>query len=250
MEKAYSGENRLLRQLPPEELTRLQPHLKEVRLTQGDVLHRSREVIERVYFLKSGMVSLLAVMRSGEMIETGIVGCEGVVGGSVGTDNWQSFGQATVQLTGTALQISTRQFVDALDDSASLRRLVNRYQGVILMQSQQSAACHALHSVEARLCRWLLQSQDVTQSNVIDLTQEFLSHMLGVQRTSVSVCAHALQKAGLIDYSRGRITVLNRAGVEECACECYAIIRRETDKAIPPVGLAGSDRFGADAPKP
>jgi CRP-like cAMP-binding protein len=101
--------------------------------------------------------------------------------------------------------------------------------------AQQSAACHALHSVEARLCRWLLQSQDITQSEMVPLTQEFLSHMLGVQRTSVSLCAHALQRAGLIQYARGKIKVLDRGGLKESACECYEVIREHTDKALPPL---------------
>ncbi len=170
-----------------------------------------------------------------EQIETAITGREGVVGASVANDNWQSFCQATVQIAGAALQISSKRFVEAVKASPRLNALVNRYLNVITMQSQQSAACHALHSVEARLCRWLLQSQDTLESSEIELTQEFLSHMLGVQRTSVSLSAHKLQDSGLIDYSRGRITIINRAGIEECACECYAAIRGETDKAIPPV---------------
>jgi CRP-like cAMP-binding protein len=238
VEKPYSGENRLLQRLAPEDLARLQPHLKEVPLRQGDVLHRAREAIERVYFPKSGMVSLLAVMRSGDMIETAIIGREGMVGGSVASGNWQAFGQATVQIAGSALQMNSKHFVEAINGNERMRKLVQRFDGVLMMQSQQSAACHALHSVESRLCRWLLQSQDVTESSYIELTQEFLSHMLGVQRTSVSLCAHKLQDAGLIEYSRGRITIINRSAIEECACECYSLIRGETDKAIPAIGRA------------
>jgi CRP-like cAMP-binding protein len=237
VEKPYGGENRLLQSLGSDELAALQPHLKLVELRRGTVLHEARGAIERIYFPVCGMVSLLAIMQSGEAIETGIVGREGVVGGSIAGGNGHSFGQATVQVAGKALEIGRKQFLEAYQNGGGLRALVNRFQGVVLMQSQQSAACHALHSVEARLCRWLLQSQDMVESSVVELTQEFLSHMLGVQRTSVSLCAHALQDAGLIEYSRGRITILDRAGVEECACECYAVIRRETDKAIPPLVL-------------
>jgi CRP-like cAMP-binding protein len=235
VEKPHSGENRLLQSLEPADLAALQPQLKPVELRRGEVLLQPRATIEHVYFPLSGMVSLLAVMQSGEAIETAIVGCEGVVGGSVANGNGRSFGQATVQIPGKALKIASKPFADACQKSAKLRVLANRFHDLTMMQAQQSAACHALHSVEARLCRWLLQSRDMTGSNVVELTQEFLSHMLGVQRTSVSLSAHALQEAGLIEYARGRITIRDRAGVEECACECYAAIRSETDQAIPPI---------------
>jgi CRP-like cAMP-binding protein len=234
VEKPYSGENRLLQNLGPDDLEVLKPHLKKVELRRGDVLHEPRSAIERVYFPLSGMVSLLVITRTGQAIEAAIIGREGVVGGSVASEYWESFGQAIVQIPGNALRIGSEHFVKACQENPRLRSLVNRFQIVVTMQSQQSAACHALHSVEARLCRWLLQSSDMTESNVVELTQEFLSHMLGVQRTSVSLSAHALQEAGLIEYSRGRITIRDRAGIDECACECYAVIRGETDKAIPP----------------
>jgi CRP-like cAMP-binding protein len=243
--KAHGGENRLLENLAPDDLEILKPHLKKVELLRGDVLHEPRGAIERVYFPLSGMVSLLVVTRTGEAIEAAIIGREGVVGGSVASEYWESFGQSIVQIPGNALQIASKHFVTACQQSTRLRSLVNRFQVVITMQSQQSAACHALHSVESRLCRWLLQSRDMTESNVVELTQEFLSHMLGVQRTSVSLSAHALQEAGLIEYARGRITIRDRAGIEECACECYAVIRGETDKAIPPVIAKGNDRARA-----
>jgi CRP-like cAMP-binding protein len=234
----YSGENRLLRSLAPADLAALQPHLRKAELKRGVVLHRPREVIERVYFPLSGMISLLVVMRTGEAIETAVIGREGVAGGSVASGEGESYGQAIVQIAGRALEISSKPFVQACRERAGLRALVNRYQGLILLQSQQSAACHALHSVEARFCRWLLQAQDVVESQVIELTQEFLAHMLGVQRTSVTLSAHKLQDAGLIEYARGRITIRDRAGVEECACECHAVIKAETDRVIPPLVAA------------
>jgi CRP-like cAMP-binding protein len=235
VEKPHSGENRFLQSLEPADLAALQRHLKPVELCRGDVLVEARSAIENVYFPLSGMISLLAVMQNGEAIETAIVGREGVVGGSVANGNGHSFGQAMVQISGKGLKIARKPFAEACQKRAKLRALANRFQELIMTQAQQSAACHALHSVEARLCRWLLQSRDVTKSDVIELTQEFLSHMLGVQRTSVSLSAHALQDAGLIEYARGRITIRDRAGIEACACECYAVIRSETDKAIPPI---------------
>jgi hypothetical protein len=118
--------------------------------------------------------------------------------------------------------------------SDAFQSAINRYQGVILSQAQQSAACHAIHSIEARLCRWLLLSQDITGSEEISLTQEFLSHMLGVQRSSVSLCAHTLQKTGLIQYARGKIKIRNRKGLEECACECYSVTREYIASVIRP----------------
>jgi CRP-like cAMP-binding protein len=180
------------------------------------------------------MVSLLAVMKTGEQIETAIVGREGVVGGSIGTDSGRSAGQATVQIAGSALQITSPEFLALYKASEPFRTVINRFQTLILIQAQQSAACHAVHTVEARLCRWLLQSQDTTETDVVPLTQEFLSHMLGVQRTSVTLAAQTLQKAGLIRYSRGTITILDRAALKEAACECYDVIREHIDKAVSP----------------
>jgi len=227
------GENRLLQRTTCADLARLKPHLTKIRMATGKVLHPAGTPIEHVYFPLGGMVSLLAVMKSGEQIETAITGREGVVGASVGIDGAFSNGQATVQADGPAWQITSARFLDVYNTSESFRSLMNRYLGVIHFQAQQSAACHAIHTVESRLCRWLLQAQDVVESDLVDLTQEFLSHMLGVQRSSVSQCAHTLQKTGTIRYSRGRIQVLDREGLEECACECYAAIREHIDKVLP-----------------
>jgi CRP-like cAMP-binding protein len=229
------GENRLLQRLRADDLSRLQPDLKGISMVRGAVLHPAGEPIAHVYFPVSGMISILAVMRTGEQIETAIVGREGVVGASIGSDGLQSAGQATVQIKGSAWQVEASKFVEIYKASEPFRTLMNRFQNVVLLQAQQSAACHALHTVQARLCRWLLQSQDVTDSDVVPLTQEFLSHMLGVQRTSVSLCAHALQSAGLIKYSRGQIKILDRRGLKKAACECYDAVRQHVDKAVPPL---------------
>jgi CRP-like cAMP-binding protein len=229
------GGNRFLQRLADVDLAELQPNLKKVRMPRGAVLHAAGQTIEHVYFPVSGMVSILAVMRTGQQIETGIIGKEGVVGASIGSNGPLSFGQATVQIEGSASRIPGPHFLTLFDKSASFRELVNRYQGLMYFQAQQSAACHAVHTVEARLCRWLLQSQDVMEADVIELTQEFLSHMLGVQRNAVSLCAHALQQAGLIQYSRGSIKILNREGLKDSACECYEAVHEYTDKAVPPL---------------
>ncbi len=228
------GRNRLLNGLGAPDLVLLQPNLKNVRLTQGTDLHPVGRPIEYVYFPEGGMVSILTAMKSGDLIETAIVGSEGVVGGWIGIDGRNANMQATVQIEGSAWQIPSAKFLQAYNASASFRSAINLYQGIILFQAQQSAACHAIHSVEARLCRWLLHSQDITGSKQIRLTHEFMSHMLGVNRSSVSLCANTLQKSGLIQYSRGSITILNRQALEECACECYSDIRQEIDSVFPP----------------
>jgi CRP-like cAMP-binding protein len=223
--------NRILRQLSADELKSIQPWLMPMQLRSNVVLHEQGDAIDHICFPLSGMISLLAVMQSGEAIETGIIGAEGLLGGDAPI-NGHLFTRATVQLDGTALRMPKAQFVDAYHAHPQLRNLVNRYQSILLMQARQNAACHALHSVRGRLCRWLLQSQDMIGSATFTLTQEFLSHMLGVRRTTVSVEAHALQEAGLIQYRRGHIKILNRDGLEDCACECYSVIRAETDKMM------------------
>jgi CRP-like cAMP-binding protein len=223
--------NRILRQLPTDELKSVQPWLVPKQLEPNAVLHEQGAVIDHIYFPLSGMISLLAVMQSGEAVETGIIGADGLFGGDAAINGYLS-SQATVQLDGTALMMPKSRFVDAYHAHPRLRNLVARYQSILLMQARQNAACHALHSVRSRLCRWLLQSHDMIGKDTFTLTQEFLSHMLGVRRTSVSIDAHALQEAGLIRYRRGNIKILNRQGLEDCACECYSVIRAETDKMM------------------
>jgi CRP-like cAMP-binding protein len=208
----------------------VEPWLTPVELRSNDMLHAAGDPIERVYFPLSGMISLLAVMQSGEAIETGIVGADGLVGGDAAI-NGHAFGQMTVQLNGARLVMPKARFVEAYRAHPHLRDLVDRYQAILLVQAQQNAACHALHSVRSRLCRWLLLSQDMTGRDTSSLTQEFLSHMLGVRRT-VSIDAHALQEAGLIRYRRGQVTILDRDGLEDCACECYSVIRAETNRMM------------------
>jgi CRP-like cAMP-binding protein len=225
--------NRILRQLSSDELKSIQPWLTPVQLQPNVVLHEQGGAIDHIYFPLSGMISLLVIMQSGEAIETGIIGAEGLLGGDAPL-NGHLFTHATVQLDGAALTMPKAQFVSAYHAHPHMRDLVNRYQAILLMQARQNAACHALHSVRSRLCRWLLQSQDMIGSPTFTLTQEFLSHMLGVRRNTVSVEAHALQEAGLIRYTRGHIKILNRDGLEDCACECYSVIRAETDKSMGP----------------
>jgi CRP-like cAMP-binding protein len=229
------GENRLLQMLAADDLARLHSHMTPFAMVRGKVLHEPALPIEHVYFPTKGMVSLLTVMSTGDQIETAIVGGEGVVGASIGIDGSQAATLAIVQVAGTAWRLPAHEFLEWYRASEQFRSVMNRFQHLLLLHAQQSAACHALHSVEARLCRWILQSQDMIETDNVPLTQEFLSHMLGVQRTSVSLCAQTLQKAGLIKYTRGEIRILNRAGLEDAACECYEAIRGFKEKASRPL---------------
>ena len=179
------------------------------------------------------MVSMLAVLKTGEAIEAGVIGREGFVGGYIGPRGWRAYGHAVMQMSGEASRINVKNFKKAYDTSDELRILINGYQSVLYFQAQQTAACQALHQVEARMCRWLLQAQDCAGGDVLNLTQELLSHMLGVRRTSVSGSANKLQEEGLITYKRGVIRILDRKGLEKRACECYAAVRGAIADAMP-----------------
>lgn len=218
--------NLILDSLPDGVRASVEPHLTAVDLPQSQILQDAGRPVSQVYFPLSGMVSLLAVTPSGESIETGIVGREGVVGG-LAVGDLSSFAQAIVQIEGRALRIGAAPFRALCQEHPVLRERVDRYQAFILTQAQQNAACHALHSLEGRLCRWLLQSEDLIESNQIALTQEFLSYMLGVRRPTVSVAASELQRDGLIQYRRGTIMVLDRAGLLKRSCQCYEVLRDE-----------------------
>ncbi len=219
-------DNLILDGLPERVRASLEPHLTAVDLPQSLILQEAGRPVSQVYFPLGGMVSLLAVTPSGESIETGIVGREGVVGG-LAVGDLPSFAQAIVQIEGRALRIGAAQFRALYQEHPALRERVDRYQAFILAQAQQNAACHALHSLEGRLCRWLLQSEDLIDSNQIELTQEFLSYMLGVRRPTVSVAASELQRDGLIQYRRGTITVVDRGGLLKRSCQCYEVLRDE-----------------------
>jgi CRP-like cAMP-binding protein len=230
---APAGANGLLQRLSAKMQASLAPHLRRTKLAQGVILHEASEAITTVYFPTSGMVSMLAVLQSGEAIETGIIGREGYVGGYFGARGWRSWGHAVIQMSGEALTLHVRHFKKAYDASEDFRNLINGYQSVVYFQAQQTAACQALHQIEPRMCRWLLQAQDAVGGDMLNLTQEFLSHMLGVRRTSVSGSANKLQEEGLIIYKRGVIRILDRKGLEKRSCECYGAVRAATVGALP-----------------
>jgi CRP-like cAMP-binding protein len=192
-------------------------------------LQEAGDPIDTVYFPESGMISLLAVMEAGNAVETATIGREGGVGVMAGLGGRVATGRAVVQLEGDFSQIGVAHFQGAMDQSPKMRTLVARYNDAQLTLVYQVAGCNALHHVSSRLCRWLLQTHDRNDSDVIPLTQEFLSEMLGVQRTTVTMLAKELQELGLITYRRGRIEIVDRAGLEERACECYETARRKID---------------------
>ncbi|HEU0084946.1 MAG TPA: Crp/Fnr family transcriptional regulator [Bradyrhizobium sp.] len=214
-------DNKLLAALPPSQLNLLVPFLSIVMLPQSAVVYETGDEVDQVYFGHNGMFSLLAVMRDGKAIETATVGREGVVGAMAGLGLYRSLVRVVVQLPLTASKIASTQFRKAAAASEPIRELAVHYNEVLLTQARITAACNALHPVEARFCRWLLQSADRAGSDTVTLTQELLAEMLGVRRTSVTEVAGKMQNEGVITYSRGVIRILDRAGLERLSCECY-----------------------------
>ena len=223
------GVNRLLDTLPKNEYLRLLPKLKTVSLVFGDVLYEPGDVIKYVYFPNDSIISLISELSETSWLEVGMVGNEGLVGLAVFMDVSFSSTRAVVQGSGTAMRMSSTAVRTEANRLGSLHRLLHRYSHSLLTQVSQSSACNRFHLVEARLARWLLMTNDRLGVVKFPLTQEFLSNMLGVRREGVSKAAGALQAAKLIHYSRGRITLLNRRGLEAKSCDCYAIIKAETD---------------------
>ena len=220
-------ENQLLASLPADSLARLKSSLEPVPLLLHDTLHIVDGPIAKVYFPLSGWVSMLAPLESGDVAEVGLIGREGMVGLSIALGATHSSLEAMVQGEGAALSMSAEVFRDALEGDAVLQKLILRFAFAHLMQVSRTAACNVHHLVEQRLARWLLMSHDRSGADTFVMTHEFLGMMLGVRRAGISVAAGALQKAGLIHYERGTITVTDRTGLENASCECYGIVRRD-----------------------
>jgi CRP-like cAMP-binding protein len=224
--------NRLLASLSHTDASRLIPSLTVGSFEQGEVFAEPGDETEQVYFPHTGMISLLAVMQDGKAVETATIGSEGVVGAMAGLGLHVALTRAVVQTPLIASYIPAAQFRKLVQASDPLRNLVMRANEMLLGQVQMTAACNALHPIQARLARWILQSRDRVSENIIPLTQELLSEMLGVRRSSVSEVASALQAAGFIRYSRGTIEIVDRKALEGAACECYETIRRQTELAL------------------
>jgi len=232
MRSDFQTRNRLLASLTASDYALLHPHLKEVILEQGAVLQDQGERIQYVYFPLSGMISLLSVMRDGKAVQTSAFGRDGVLGASCGLGGSHAFSRAMVQIPGRAARIAGPQFQRVLKESERLRDLILRYKELKLAQAQQAAACNALHGAEARLSRWLLQTGDIVGADVVPLTQEHLSQMLGVRRTTVTVIARTLQRTGMIHYTRGRIEISDREKLKKFACECYPALRAQAGQIL------------------
>ena len=217
--------NRLLASLPSDVYSALTPHLKIVELKFGDVLAEAGSEIRQVYFPYAGVISLVVELKVGSMIETAMVGHDGVVNAAPALDGKVSLNKGIVQLSGSAGVMEVDRLRRLADELKPFRSLLIRHEQVLFAQSQQSAACNASHTVEARMCRWLLHMRDFAGSDDLTLTQEFLAQMLGVTRPSVSIVASPLQQAGLIKYSRGRIQVLDVKGLKKEAGECYDTVK-------------------------
>jgi CRP-like cAMP-binding protein len=223
-------ENRLLAALPSEVKARLLPNLERVSLPFKEVLYKSRELIEYVYFPNHGVVPLLTLLEDGTLAEVGLVGNEGMVGLSVLLGIEATPFKAIVQVRGEAMRMKADVFKDLVNPDSPLYSLLLRYTHALMFQISQSAACNSHHSVEERCCRWLLMTRDRVQSDQFPITHEFLSQMLGVRRASITVVAGMLQKAGLIRYSRGQMTIEDRQGLLAVTCQCYRLVKEEEDR--------------------
>jgi CRP-like cAMP-binding protein len=226
------SQNRILNSLPQNIFAAVEPHLKHVNLAFGAVVAETDRPVERVYFPDTGVISLVVEMAVGDMIETAMVGRDGVVNGTSALDGKVALHRGIVQVAGAAFAIAPDALRSLADEFAPLRSILIRHEQVLLAQAQQSAGCNASHTVEARMCRWLLRIRDLTGSDEMQLTQEFLAQMLGVRRTAVSVVAGTLQKAGFIKYSRGRIRLLDLAQIEAGACECYQTVKGHYERLL------------------
>lgn len=219
-------DNRILNAIPESEFDALRPHLEMVRFNYHQSLHESAEGIEYATFPNKGMISLVVVTSDGRSVEVGIVGKEGWVGAPLSVGMNRSPYRAVVQIPGDGLRVKSDVLLQLLDSSPQMRLMLNRYAQIQGMQVAQLAACNRLHEIEKRLARWMLMCQDRVESNLLPMTHEFFAQMLGAGRPSVTLAAGVLQRAGIIRYSRGKVTILNRQGLEGAACECYRVIQQ------------------------
>jgi CRP-like cAMP-binding protein len=220
--------SKLLAALPHDDFNLLKSHFTVGPIAQSAVLFDVDDEVEQVNFPLSGMVSLLVVLKNGDAVETATVGREGVVGAMAGLGLHKSRVRAVMQLSGVAARISSAQFRKVAAASKAISNLCISYNETLLAQARITAACNISHAVEARFCRWLLQSRDRAESETVPLTQEFLSEMLGVRRTSVTEVAIKMQDAGVISYTRGIIKIADLPKLKQLSCECYETLRNET----------------------
>jgi CRP-like cAMP-binding protein len=225
--------NYLLAMLPDAEWQRWRPQLEWVDMPLGQVLYESGSTLSHVYFPTTAIVSLLYVMENGASAEIAVVGNEGIVGISLFMGGESTPSRAVVQSAGQGWRLKAQMMKDEFNRAGPVLHLLLRYTQALITQMAQTAVCNRHHSLDQQLCRWLLLSLDRLQSNELVMTQELIANMLGVRREGVTEGALKLQKAGLIRYARGRITVLDREGLEKRTCECYAVVKKEYDRLLP-----------------
>ncbi|MBK8752719.1 MAG: Crp/Fnr family transcriptional regulator [Candidatus Competibacteraceae bacterium] len=228
-------QNHLLAVLPEAEYEHLFPHLEPVSLKLGEALYESGDRLSHVYFLTTAIVSLLYVMENGSSAEIAIVGNEGIVGIALFMGGETMPNRAVVQSEGHAYRLKGSVIKQEFHRSGALQSLFLRYTQALLTQMSQTAVCNRHHTLDQQLCRWLLLSLDRLPTNTLKMTQELIANMLGVRREGVTEAAGNLQHSGLIHYSRGRITVLDRPGLEARVCECYQVVRKEFCRLLPDV---------------
>ncbi|MCC5622796.1 Crp/Fnr family transcriptional regulator [Nostoc sp. CHAB 5715] len=224
--------NQLLAALPSEEYSRLVAYMEVIPLEFKQELYLPNQPIEYVYFVNYGVASMLTVMTDGSAIEVATVGNEGMVGLPVFLGADRVPGECFMQVPGSGFRMRVDAFKTHVTADSPLYNLLQRYTQALFNQIAQSAACNRLHSTEQRMCRWLLMTADRVETDTFSLTQDFLSIMLGVNRSTVSLSASILQKAGLINYTRGQITILDRSGLEDITCECYQIVKGEFNRLL------------------
>jgi CRP-like cAMP-binding protein len=228
-----SAQNLLIAALPPAESERWLPLLEPVDMPLGSVLYESGGTLSHVYFPTTSIVSLLYVMENGASAEIAVVGNEGIIGVSLFMGGESTPSRAVVQSAGRGFRLKANTMKEEFDRAGPVLHLLLRYTQALLTQMAQTAVCNRHHTLDQQLCRWLLLSLDRLQGNQLVMTQELIANMLGVRREGVTEGAMKLQRAGLISYARGHITVLDRAGLEKRSCECYSVVRREYDRLLP-----------------
>ena len=226
-------QNHLLAALPHEVQDRLFPHIELISLPLGKVLYESGDALRHVYFPTDSIVSLLYVMENGASAEISVVGNEGLIGVALFMGGESTPSRAIVQSAGSAYRLLGQRLKDEFNRHGELLQLMLRYTQSLITQMSQTAVCNRHHSIDQQLCRWLLLSLDRLPSNRLVMTQELIANMLGVRREGVTNAAGKLERAGAIKYARGHITVLDRPKLEELCCECYAVVKKETDRLLP-----------------
>ena len=224
--------NRLLARLSAEEFALLSPHLERVRLSHGDPLIKPGEPIRRVHFPVSCFGSLVATMEDGSMVEAGSVGREGMVGVPVILADGVTTMETAVQIPGESYAAPPHVVKELFDRGGAFQKLLYKYFHTLFIVASQTGACNRLHHIEPRLCRWLLMSSDGVGSDDLCITQEYLAAMLGIRRAGVSETVGRVEEAGLVRHSRGHIQIVDRAGLEQCACECYRIVKGEYERLL------------------